>query len=376
MNSRLSGIEAGKRPAITVKRRFNGNAAKGRVLLVGNFLSATLGNHNVCEGLAERLGTLGWKVITASDKPGRLRRLFDMAGTAWRRRHEYSVAHVDVYSGLAFDWAEAVCWTLRRAGKPYVLTLHGGNLPSFARRWPGRVKHLFQSAAAITTPSGYLLEQMSPYRADLLLLPNPLNISSYKFRLRERPRPRLIWLRAFQEMYNPSLTPKVIARLAPEFPDVHLTMIGHDKGDGSFQDTQRSIRELKISDRVQLTGGVPKTTVADWLQKGDIFLNTSNVDNTPISVLEAMANGLCVVSTGVGGVPYLLEDKHDALLVPPDNSEAMADAVRRILTEEGLAKRLSQNGRKKVEQFDWLTILPQWEKLLTIVAERRVAAGQ
>ena len=79
---------------------------------------------------------------------------------------------------------------------------------------------------------------------------------------------------------------------------------------------------------------------------------------------------LCVVSTNVGGIPYLLEHEHDALLVPPNDPAAMATAVRRLLTEPGLAERLSRNARQKAEQFDWSTILPQWEALLMSVMKR------
>jgi glycosyltransferase involved in cell wall biosynthesis len=71
----------------------------------------------------------------------------------------------------------------------------------------------------------------------------------------------------------------------------------------------------------------------------------------------------------VGGIPYLVEHEKDALLVPPNDPEAMAAAVRRILTEPGLAERLSRNARQKAEQFDWAIILPQWEALLTRVAQ-------
>jgi glycosyltransferase involved in cell wall biosynthesis len=82
-----------------------------------------------------------------------------------------------------------------------------------------------------------------------------------------------------------------------------------------------------------------------------------------------MACGLCIVSTNVGGLPFLLENEHDSLLVPPDDPAAMARAIRRILTEPGLSKRLSFNARSKVEAFDWSKILPQWEKLLAAVAD-------
>lgn len=338
------------------------------VLLVGTFLSSTLSARGVCEDLAVRLPPLGWRVLTTSTKSSRLSRFLDMVGTTWRERNEYAVAQVDVYSGAAFSWAEAVCWTLRMVGKPYLLVLRGGDLPAFARRWPRRVKHLLQSAAAVTTPSPYLREQMSPYRADLLLQHNPLDLNRYNFRRRERPQPRLIWLRAFHETYNPSLAPRVVALLAQDIPDVHLIMVGRDKGDGSLQAMQRTATALGVSTRIDLPGGVSKAEVSEWMNKGDIFLNTTNVDNTPISVLEAMACGLCVVSTNVGGIPYLLKHEHTALLIPPDDPEAMAAAVRRLLTEPGLAARLSQNGRREAEQFDWSLVLPHWDSLLKDVA--------
>jgi glycosyltransferase involved in cell wall biosynthesis len=145
-------------------------------------------------------------------------------------------------------------------------------------------------------------------------------------------------------------------------------MVGSDKGNGYFVRFQELVKTLGLADRVILPGRVSKAEVPYWMNKGDIFLNTSNVDNTPVSVLEAMACGLCVISTNVGGNPYLLEHEQDALLVPPDDPAAMIQAVRRLLTEEGLAEQLSGNSRQKAEQFDWSNILPRWEKLLTSVS--------
>jgi glycosyltransferase involved in cell wall biosynthesis len=334
------------------------------VLLVGNFFVSASGGRGVCEDLALRLSGAGWPVLTTSWKSSRARRLVDMVATSWRRRHAYAVAHVDVFSGLGFAWAETVCWTLRLAGKPYALTLRGGNLPAFAARWPMRVRRLLASAAVVTTPSRYLMEGMRAYRQDLRLLPNPIGLEQYPFRLRDRPAPRLLWLRAFHEIYNPSLAPEVLAALVAEFPDAHLTMVGPDKRDGSWTRTRNVAAARGLTARITMPGGVQKSAVPGWLARGDIFLCTSNIDNTPVSVLEAMACGLCVVSTNVGGIPFLLEHEQDALLVPPDAPEAMAAAVRRILTEPGLAARLSVNARRKAAQSDWSVVLTQWEQLL------------
>ena len=348
------------------------DSCSSSVLLIGNFLSARGGSRGVGEDLALRLRARGWQVIAASARPQRIVRVLDMCLTAWRARKQYSVAQIDVFSGSAFLWAEAVSWILRLLGKPYILTLHGGNLPGFAQRWPGRVRRLLASAATVTTPSRYLLEQMAAYRADILLLPNALDLSSHAPRPPDQPvLPHLVWLRAFHRIYNPVLAARVMASLRHEWPDARLTMIGPDKGDGALADFQRFIADNGLEAHVTCVGGVPKAEVPVRLQREDILLNTTSVDNTPVSVLEAMGCGLCVVSTDVGGIPYLLEHENDALLVPPNDPDAMADAVRRILTEPELAARLSHNARRKAGQFDWGTILPQWERLLTEVSQRK-----
>jgi glycosyltransferase involved in cell wall biosynthesis len=339
------------------------------LLLIGNFVSSTRGTRGICEELAARLAFRNWTVFTASDKRTAFPRLLDIVTTAWRHRHRYQVAQVDVYSGRAFIWAEAVCVVMRLARKPYVLILRGGNLPVFARRWPWRVRALLRSAQVVAAPSTYLLQQMTPYRDDLRLLPNPLQLSDYNFRLRAQAAPRLVWLRAFYRTYNPTLAPRVLALLASDFPDVRLWMVGPDWNDGSLQATRDTAEQMGVMDRIVWAGSAPKTAVPDWLNQGDVFLNTTNIDNTPVSMLEAMACGLCVVSTNVGGIPYLVEAGRDALLVPPDDAAAMAAAVRRILTDPDLAARLSGGARASVEPYDWSVILPRWEQLLETVGE-------
>jgi glycosyltransferase involved in cell wall biosynthesis len=333
------------------------------LLLVGNFLSGKGKNPSVSEDLSIRLREREWRVTTTSAQPGRLARLMDTLATIWYKRREYEIANVEVYSGLAFYLAESACWMLRRAGKPYILTLHGGNLPDFSKRWSRRVTKLLNSAWCVTAPSRYLQETMRKYRSDIRLIPNPITVSNYEFRRRKQPQPRLVWLRAFNEVYNPQLAIESLALLVKQFPHIHLTMIGPDKGDGSWQRTRELANSLGVNHLVEFPGGISKSEVNTWMNRSDIFINTTNADNTPISVLEAWACGLCVVSTNVGGLPYLVTDRQNALLVPPNNAAAMADAVSQILNDVKLAGALSQAGRTEVETFDWARVLPQWESL-------------
>jgi glycosyltransferase involved in cell wall biosynthesis len=421
---------------------------KPKILLVGNHLSGAGFNPRVCESLAGRLRRRGWQVQTTSHYPGRLARLCDMLATVWQARHDYDLAHVDVYSGRAFLWAEAVCRLLLLAGKPYIVTLRGGNLVRFARRRPRRMARLLCGAAAVTTPSRFLFEQLAPVDSEVnrsarsssaavssrfsfgpfgsaalatrrsalvsmpnwlrepldsgprqppgsrdepihrspadfgstdqpinrstafRLIPNPIDVEAYQFRPRRSAKPRLVWLRAFHRIYEPELAVTALAQLVREFPAVRLTMIGPDKGDGSLARTQRAAERCGLTRRIDFTGAASKSSLPALLDRGDIFLNTSRIDNTPVSVLEAMAGGLCIVSTSAGGMPFLLRHECDALLTACGRPAEMAAAVRRLLCEPTLAGQLSQNARRNVEPYDWSAVLPQWERLFVGAAKR------
>lgn len=343
-----------------------------RILIIGNFLSKATGSRGVCEDLADGMAGLGWNIFISSDKPKRLIRLFDMLFCTIRWREKYDVAVVDVFSGNAFLWAEMVAFILRLLRKPYILSLHGGDLPRFSVHWPKRVRFLLSSATIVTAPSGFLQEQMKSYRSDIALIPNPIDLSRYIFSPRDTVRPILVWLRAFHKIYNPSMAVKVIASLIDDYPDVNLIMCGGDTQDGSFTIASDLAESLGISRAVQFIGRIPKIQVPHWLQKADIFLNTTNIDNTPVSVVEAMACGLCVVSTDVGGLSYLLDNELDSVLVPVNNAKAMEMAVRRLLTDAGFASRLSVSARRKAEQYDLRVVLLKWDALLQYIYENKV----
>ena len=333
------------------------------VLLVGNFLSQHMGTTGIAEILRAKLDARGWDVMITSNHLFPVRRLGDMLWTTWRCRHDYHVANVDVFSGSAFIWAEATGILLYKLDKPYTLTLRGGNLPEFAQKHASRVQRLLSCATAVVTPSRMLQEALSPLRDDIQYLPNALDLQRYPFRLRSEPAPNICWLRAFHEIYNPTSAVRALALLKEEFEYATLTMIGPDKGDGTLQAVEYLSEQLGISDSLHLIGAVPKAEVPQWLNKGDIFLNTTRYESFGVSVMEAAAVGLPIVTTNVGELPYLWDDGETALLVPPDDPLAIANALRRILTEPGLAGNLSRNARRKAEQYDWSEILSQWENM-------------
>lgn len=339
-------------------------APPGRVLFVGNFLSEGGGRRAVAEELEPRLASRGWSVTLTSRVLSRPMRLLDMLWTSATRRRDYEVAHVDVFSGDAFVWAQAAAAAFALLGKPWVATLRGGGLPEFAERSPRRMRALLSRARAVAAPSRFLQRRMTAFRPDISLIPNGIDLSRYPFRLRTQPAPRLVWIRAFHAVYRPEVAPAVVARLAGAFPGIHLTMIGPDKGDGSLAKTRQTAETLGVADRLEIVPGVQKAEVPARLAAADVFLNTTSVDNVPVSVVEALACGLCVVSSDAGGLPDLLDDGRDALLARGGEVDATCAAVERVLREPGLAERLSRNGREKASACDWPNVLPLWERFL------------
>jgi glycosyltransferase involved in cell wall biosynthesis len=335
------------------------------LVMISNLTGKMCSGQSVCETLAVLLSSRGWQVYMASSKVNKFARLFDMLYTVWKNRKFYQLGYIEVYSGLGFIWAEILSRLLRILKKPYVLALYGGNLPNFGKRHPRRMQKLLASTNIVLSPSLYIKELMKDFRDNIVVLPYGIDISKYQYRIRNTPKLKLLTMRAFHQIYNLQLAPKVLSLLIDGYEDcAELVMTGANKGDGSFESVIETAQKLKVDGFLNIKGFVAKESLPSIINKVDILLNTTNIDNTPVSVIEAMACGLCIVSTNVGGIPYLLEDGVDSLLVPPDDAQVMAAAVRRVLTEPGLAARLSANARKKAEQYDWSVILPKWEKLL------------
>lgn len=331
--------------------------------MIGSYLPSPKYNKNIWHFLAERLRSSGWYVITISSQEKQILRLIDMFLSVMKHRNKYDIAQIDVFSGKAFIYAYTCSILLHRLKKPIVLTLHGGGLPDFCARFPNHIRRLLNRANVVVTPSPYLQKSLGQFRSDIRLIPNPIDLSEAIFRLRIDIKPTMIWVRAFHEIYNPSLLARVLHQLNEEFPDLQCFMLGPDKGDGSLQEMLSTAHTLGVDTKIIIVGPISHSEIPFWLDKADIFINTTNYDTAPRSVLEAMANGLCVVSTNVGGIPYIIHNQENGLLVSPNDHYAMAAAVRKILLDTTLAQRISSGARNTAEKANWSIILPQWEEL-------------
>ena len=336
------------------------------VFFAGNFLAGA--TRSMCEDLAAALATAGWRILRPPTRSGRLSRSLGMAASAWTARGLYDVGYVDLFSGPAFLRAEVVCEVMRLARKPYVVVMRGGNLPAFAAKHPSRVRRLLRNAPLVVSPSPYLQQVMRGFRSDIHLVANGIDLARYPFVERSQPRPRLVWLRAFHDIYDPVLAVDTLARVRHAFPEARLTMTGPDAGDGTLATARAAAARLDVAGAVDIELGVDKADVPRRLAAGDIFLNTARIDNLPVTVIEAMACGLCVVTTDVGGITYAFEHGRDALFVPSGDPDAMAAAVMRLLSDGALAGRLSASARATAERFALPAVIAEWRQVLAGLA--------
>lgn len=306
---------------------------------------------------------MGWEVFTTSRRESKILRLLDMLTTIVIKRNRYEVAQIDVFSGKAFIFAEYCARLLHIFKKPIVLTLHGGGLPNFAEKHPKRISKLLTLASEVITPSPFLQQSLSKYQNRIKVIPNGIDISTIPYKPRKSLTLRLIWIRAFHQTYNPELAVKVLSILSSDFPNIQLTMVGPDKGDGSLLAVNSLATKLAVRGRLNILPAVSYDKVPSLLDRADIFVNTTNYDTAPRSLLEAMANGACVVSTNVGGIPWMVTNLHDGLLVPPGDAPAMAGAIKSLLVDTEFALRISENARRTAERHDWSCVIPEWDNL-------------
>ncbi|WP_411767128.1 glycosyltransferase family 4 protein [Winogradskyella sp. A3E31] len=331
------------------------------VLYIGNNLNSPQTNLSSIQTLGPLLESEGYTLRYSSGIRSKPLRLLAMLWAVVKNRSWANVVLIDTYSTLNFYYAMAVSQCCRVLGIPYICCLNGGNLPLRLASHPHKSRWIFKHAKVNVAPSFYLKQAFDKHGFKTVYIPNSIQMSHYPWQQRSYERIDLLWVRSFAKIYNPVLAIKVQHYLQEKGFKITLCMVGPDS-DGTLLDAKDLADRLGT--HTVFTGKLSKQAWIAQSQDYNIFINTTNFDNTPVSVMEAMALGLPVVSTNVGGMPYLIEDGTDGLLVAPDSVEAMAEGILRIVEDHALRKTLIKAARQKVEQFDWSKVKQLWHTLL------------
>jgi L-malate glycosyltransferase len=343
---------------------------KPHLCFVGNMLGRNAG-YITTQGqiTADLFSAEGYEVVCVSSKINKFARLAEIAAVLIKNSRRFDIVLLEVYGGMSFFIADLASRLCKIFKLPLIMVLHGGGLPKLFEEHPLWAKNVLRRANRLIAPSPFLAEKIGQSGFDIEVVSNVIDLDLSPFRERGKISPRLIWMRSFHPIYNPPMAIEVLAELRKSFPDATLTMAGVDKG--LEAELKQKVGEMNLQDAVRFPGFLDAEQKKREFSEADIYLNTNRIDNMPVSVLEACAFGLPVVATNVGGLPYLISDGENGLLVETENVGEMVSAVKLLLEDENLTQKISRNARQLAEHSGWEKIRGDWEKLFAEVLNEK-----
>jgi glycosyltransferase involved in cell wall biosynthesis len=276
--------------------------------------------------------------------------------TLWKRLKDVDVTHIFSASYSSFLLAPLPAWLMARLrGKKTLINYHSGECRDHLRR-SYIARRVLRETDRLVVPSGYLVDVLGEFGLVARAIPNIVDVSQFIFRMRRPLRPRLVCTRGFHPYYCVDIVVRAFAEVQKLFPDARLDLVGGGPVEG---DIRNLVREMKLTG-VDFKGVVAHSEIRRFYDLADIFINASRLDNMPISVLEAFAAGLPVVTTDPEGMSYLVEHGRTGLLSAMGDPGALARNVIRVLQDSDLADRLVSNARLELERYSWPVVRKQW----------------
>ncbi len=342
------------------------NMNEKRILVLGLFLKSKdekSSIRTVEDRVAEMFAKENIDTIVSSGLSGKISRLFDTVYTVIAKRNKYDIAIVPLFGTWpSFLWQEVVTRLLKMLRKKVVLGIHGGSIPERTDKGARRFIKALKRADEIVAPSNYLSQYFEKKGFRVHVIENPIDLSAYTFHHKETVRARIVWMRAFTEIYNPEMAIRVAKRLSEKFGDFQMVMAGKD---GPLTSVIKDMaKENGLTDKIIFPGYIDMQEKKAFANDYDIYICTNRIDNAPVSLIEFMSFGLPIVSVNIGGIPYLIKDGQNGLLVNPDDDKAMFEKICLLIDNQSLANSIRLNAYQYAQQYDEKNIIHKWRELL------------
>ncbi len=289
-----------------------------------------------------------------------IRALFAFSGLLLRG--EIGLLHVHTASRASF-WRKSLFLLPAFASRiPVILHLHGAEFAIFYGRCGGLLKYFVRFVFNHSDRVIVLSSQWKSWVQGICehgrveAVYNPVLLPDVAALKRKRDRHDVLFLGRLGKRKGVYDLLDAVAQLAPEFSGLRL-LLG---GDGDLDGVRERAEALGIADRVRLLGWVRGADKEHLLASAGVYALPSYNEGLPMSVLEAMAAGLPILSSPVGGIPDAVEDGVEGYLVNPGDVAALATRLRQLLSDPGLAEGMGQAARRKIEWcFSAQAIIPR-----------------
>lgn len=276
------------------------------------------------------------------------------------RLRRADVAHVFSASYWSFLLSSVpAILAARGLGKRVVLHYHSGEAEDHLANWGALVHYWLRLVDEIVVPSVYLRNVFARHGYRALVIPNVVDASHFTYRERSPLRPHLLSVRNLESFYRVDSTLEAFALLKARYPKATLTIAGY----GGEESRLRRLAASLGSEGIRFVGRVSPEDMPGLYGEADVFLNSSEVDNQPVSILEAFASGLPVVSTSTGDIANMARDGETGLIVPQGDPAAMAKAVATLLDNPERALVIARRARQEVEKYSWSQVRDEWAKV-------------
>ena len=251
-------------------------------------------------------------------------------------------------------------------GKPVILNYHSGEAPDHLRRSALARFVMRHVVDANVVPSTFLRDVLQSFDIDAEVVHNTIDLRQFVYRTREPLRPRLLCTRNFEPLYNVACVLRAFAKVQSQHPDATLTLVGSGSQHAALR-AQAAALGLR---NITFAGRVAPSEIHRYYTEADVYVQAPSIDNMPLSVLEAFASGMPVVSTNVGGIPSILRNAVDGLLVPHDDDEALAAGVLKLLSDPLFARGLAGSAHRTLSAYEWPVVREGWLRVYWRVAAR------
>jgi glycosyltransferase involved in cell wall biosynthesis len=288
-----------------------------------------------------------------------------------RELRRADVVHVFSASYTSFLLAPLPAFLVARLlGKPVVMNYHSGEAPDHLRR-SAIARWVLRAVERNAVPSRFLVDVLSDFGIPATAVPNLVALDRFEFRLRDPLRPRLLSTRNLEGLYNVACTLRAFRLVQDRCPDASLTLVGAGAEDARLRELATTLGLRNVT----FAGRVAHDAIAGYYADHDIYIQSPDIDNMPLSILEAFASGLPVVSTDVGGIPAILIHGQHGLLSPADDHAALAAHVVDLLNNPARAHALAVAAHSTLTRYSWTNVRAGWMALYRSLLPHRAGAG-